>query len=97
MQNEKPDPLLVRHEPPLGWLTLNRPEVRNALNVRTWNLIAEGMTELEADPEVRAVVMHGVTPEAFISGADISEFKDVMPMPSRRAAIARRPTALSPR
>ncbi len=77
MQNEKPDPLLVRHEPPLGWLILNRPEVRNALNVRTWNRIAEGMAELEADPNVRAVVMRGATPEAFISGADISEFKDV--------------------
>lgn len=70
-------PLIVRREPPLGWLVLNRPEVRNALNLRTWQRIAQGMAKLEADPEVRVVVMRGATPEAFISGADISEFPEL--------------------
>jgi enoyl-CoA hydratase/carnithine racemase len=69
-----PDPLIVRHEAPLGWLVLNRPEVRNALNLRTWNRIAEGVAELERDADVRVIIMRGATPEAFISGADISEF-----------------------
>jgi enoyl-CoA hydratase len=68
------DPLLVRREPPLGWLVLNRPQVRNALNLRTWQMIATGVAELGADPEIRVIVMRGATPEAFISGADISEF-----------------------
>jgi len=77
MEDTKPDPLLVKHEAPLGWLVLNRPEVRNALNLRSWRRIAEGMAELDADPEVRVVVMRGATPDAFISGADISEFRDV--------------------
>jgi len=69
-----PDPLIVRHEPPLGWLVLNRPQVRNALNLRTWQRISEGVAELEGDPSVRVIVMRGATAEAFISGADISEF-----------------------
>lgn len=73
------DPLIVKHEAPLGWLILNRPEVRNALNLRSWQRIAEGMKELDADPEVRVIIMRGATPEAFIAGADISEF------PSMRA------------
>jgi enoyl-CoA hydratase len=68
------DPLIVKHEAPLGWLILNRPEVRNALNLRSWQRIAEGMKELDADPEVRVIIMRGATPEAFIAGADISEF-----------------------
>jgi enoyl-CoA hydratase len=68
------EPLLTRHEAPLGWLILNRPQVRNALNLRTWQLIAQGVAELEADAGVRVIVMRGATPEAFISGADISEF-----------------------
>ena len=68
------DPLIVQHEAPLGWLILNRPEVRNALNLRSWQRIAEGMKELDADPEVRVIIMRGATPEAFIAGADISEF-----------------------
>jgi len=71
---ETRDPLIVRHEPPLGWLILNRPQVRNALNLATWNRIAEGVAELDADAEVRVIIMRGATAEAFIAGADISEF-----------------------
>jgi enoyl-CoA hydratase/carnithine racemase len=81
-QSENSDPVLVQHEAPLGWLILNRPAVRNALNMRAWTLIAEGVAELEADPDVRVIVMRGATPEAFIAGADISEF------PSLRADAA---------
>jgi enoyl-CoA hydratase len=68
------DPVLVRHEPPIGWVVLNRPEVRNALNLRTWQRIPEAITQLDRDEEIRAIVMTGSTPEAFIAGADISEF-----------------------
>ncbi len=68
------DPLIVRHEAPLGWLVLNRPQVRNALNLRTWQRIPEGVAELESDPDIRVIIMRGATPQAFISGADISEF-----------------------
>jgi len=64
----------VRHEAPLGWLILNRPQVRNALNLRTWQRIAEGVAELASDEAVRVIIMRGATPEAFIAGADISEF-----------------------
>ncbi len=68
------DPLIVKREPPLGWLILNRPQVRNALNLRTWQRIPEAIGELTRDASVRVIVMTGSTPEAFISGADISEF-----------------------
>src|SRR4029077_6738364 len=63
-------------EPPLGWLIINRPHKRNALNFAAWKGIVEAMHELEADPDVRVIIMRGVTPEAFISGADISEFPE---------------------
>ncbi len=68
------DPLIVRREAPIGWLVLNRPQVRNALNLRTWQRIAEGVAELASDDAVRVIVMRGGTPQAFIAGADISEF-----------------------
>lgn len=71
------DPLIVQHEAPIGWLVLNRPEVRNALNLRAWLRIAEGVAELEGDPEVRVIVMRGATAAAFIAGADISEFPKI--------------------
>lgn len=68
------DPVIVRAEAPLGWIVLNRPQVRNALNLRTWKRIPEAIEALEKDDAVRVIIMRGATPEAFISGADISEF-----------------------
>jgi enoyl-CoA hydratase/carnithine racemase len=76
---EPENPILVEHEPPLGWMIINRPHMRNALNFAAWRRIVEAVEELNADPAVRVIIMRGVTPEAFISGADISEF------PSHRA------------
>src|SRR5258707_2890645 len=68
------DPLIVTHEAPIGWLVLNRPQVRKALNLKTWNRIAEGVAELASDDAIRLIVMRGGTPDSFIAGADISEF-----------------------
>ena len=71
--------ILTRHEAPLGWLIVNRPQVKNALNYEAWRGIVAAMDELNADPDVRVIIMRGVTADSFISGADISEF------PSHRA------------
>jgi len=71
--------ILTRHEAPLGWLIINRPQVKNALNYEAWRGIVAAMEELNADPDVRVIIMRGVTFDSFISGADISEF------PSHRA------------
>ena len=65
------NPLIVEHEPPLGWMIINRPHVRNALNFRAWQRIVEAVDELNANPDVRVIIMRGVTSQAFISGADI--------------------------
>src|SRR5579885_1907676 len=74
---EQEQTVLIRKEPPLGWMVMNRPQVRNALNLATWRAIAEGVSELEADADIRVLIMRGVSNEAFISGADISEFKEL--------------------
>ncbi|MGH7836327.1 MAG: enoyl-CoA hydratase-related protein, partial [Candidatus Binataceae bacterium] len=71
---ESENPVLVEHEAPLGWIIINRPEKRNALNFAAWRGIVAAMEELNADPAVRVIIMRGVTHGAFISGADISEF-----------------------
>jgi enoyl-CoA hydratase/carnithine racemase len=59
---------------PVGWLVLNRPERRNALNAEMWAAIPPLMAALDADPQVRVIVIRGAGPEAFAAGADISEF-----------------------
>lgn len=73
LESDRP-PILVRVEPPVGWLILNRPERRNAMNRATWDAIPSRIAELEAHPEVRAIVLRGAGDEAFGAGADIHEF-----------------------
>lgn len=58
----------------VGWLLLNRPERRNALNSAMWAAIPPLMTALAEQPDVRVVVIRGAGTEAFAAGADISEF-----------------------
>ena len=57
-----------------GWLVLNRPERRNALNADMWSAIPPLMKALDESPDVRVIVIRGAGAEAFAAGADISEF-----------------------
>jgi len=67
--------LLVRREPPLAWVIVNRPAARNALNAAVWDGLAGAAEELAIDAAVRVVILRGAGEQAFISGADISEFR----------------------
>jgi enoyl-CoA hydratase len=58
----------------IGWIHFDHPERRNALSDNMWGELAEAARRFGADPEVRVVVMRGAGEEAFISGADISQF-----------------------
>jgi enoyl-CoA hydratase/carnithine racemase len=59
------------------WITLNRPEVRNALSLAVNQRLAEIAEELEGNGEVRAVVVTGSGDKAFCAGADLKERKGV--------------------
>jgi len=69
--------VLVEKRGTTAWVTLNRPEVRNALS-RAVNLrLSEIAHELEHDPDVRAIVITGAGEKAFCAGADLKERKGV--------------------
>jgi 2-(1,2-epoxy-1,2-dihydrophenyl)acetyl-CoA isomerase len=55
-------------------ITLNRPEVMNAINAEVHAGLAAGLKDARAD-DVRAVVLTG-TGRAFCSGQDLTEFRD---------------------
>lgn len=57
-----------------GFLILNRPERRNAINAAMWAGIPALMSRLAEEDAVKVVVISGAGDEAFASGADISEF-----------------------
>ena len=56
-----------------AWLTINRPEARNALSFPTLNLLRELLAELREDDSVWAVVLTGAGDKAFCAGADLKE------------------------
>ena len=68
------DDILVQHDGPIATLVLNRPRMRNAINLAMWADIARLTQGFGKDDSVRAVVYRGAGTEAFASGADISEF-----------------------
>lgn len=63
--------ILVEVAGGVGTITLNRPEVRNALNTTMVREIWEALQALEADPEARVAVLRGAGDKAFCAGADL--------------------------
>jgi enoyl-CoA hydratase/carnithine racemase len=68
-------PILVRREGPIVRVTLNRPEARNALNLPMCHALRTVFEQLDADPEVRVVLLNGAGP-VFCAGADLKERRD---------------------
>lgn len=66
--------LLVTIDAPLAWLVINRPAARNALTLAVWLGLAEHVHAMALRPEVRVVIIRGAGDEAFLAGADITEF-----------------------
>ncbi|TMC82076.1 MAG: enoyl-CoA hydratase [Chloroflexi bacterium] len=67
--------ILLELEPPIATLTLNRPKVLNALSPDLIRELTTALAELDADENVRAVVLTG-GPKVFAAGADIGDMAD---------------------
>jgi enoyl-CoA hydratase/carnithine racemase len=63
---------LLRKEPPIGFLGINRPKVKNAMSLEMWRAFPSLVAELHHDPAIRVIVLHGCEGN-FTSGHDISE------------------------
>ena len=69
--------LVERRDDGAVWVTLNRPEARNALSRQVNLELAELAADLGRDRDVRAVVLTGAGDKAFCAGADLKERKGV--------------------
>jgi enoyl-CoA hydratase len=67
--------ILVSSEEGVGLITLNRPQVLNALNQALMQELAGAMEVLDRDDAVRCLVLTG-NDRAFAAGADVNEFAD---------------------
>jgi enoyl-CoA hydratase len=66
--------ILIAIENGIGLITINRPSKLNALNVATINELHQALESLDADENVKTIILTGEGEKAFVAGADIAEF-----------------------
>ncbi len=62
-----------------GYLTINRPDKLNALNIDTILELKELLLKIESDKNVRCVIVSGSGEKAFVAGADIEYMQKLTP------------------
>jgi enoyl-CoA hydratase len=65
----------VERDGAVGWLIFDHAARRNAITSEMWRAIPPAVKRLDEDDAVRVVVLRGAGEEAFVAGADISEFE----------------------
>lgn len=67
--------VLIETRGPVALITINRPEVRNALDTETWRLLLQAFLDLEADAGINVILVTGAGDKAFVAGADLNSLK----------------------
>lgn len=70
-------PVLLRMDGHVAMVTLNRPESMNAVNHELRRALIDVLGKLNADSEVRAIVLSGAGERAFCAGQDLAEAASV--------------------
>ena len=70
--------LLYEKKDHIAYITLNRPEVMNALNSELWRALTDAWISVRDDPEVWTAIVTGVGDRAFCAGQDLKEVAKVM-------------------
>jgi enoyl-CoA hydratase/carnithine racemase len=65
----------IERDGAIAYLVFDQEKRRNAITVDMWEAIPSAVETLQRDSDVRVIVMRGAGREAFVSGADISEFE----------------------
>ena len=76
-------PLQIDDRGAVRAVTVNRPDKLNALDADTLDALHDAFEAAATDPAVRAVVLTGAGPKAFVAGADISQMVDLSPVQAR--------------
>src|SRR5262245_55405075 len=72
----------------IGYITVNRPAVRNALNSATMRELLNVFALVKNDDEVRVVILTGAGDKAFVAGADINELAVLTPVSGKDYSLA---------
>ena len=66
------DAVLIEKRGAALWLTINRPDKRNAINTEVVAGLAAGYEQAHADDDVRVIVLTGAGDKAFCAGGDLN-------------------------
>ena len=66
--------ILVETQGEVGWITLNRPDALNALNLDVMHEVVAAVRDFDADESVGCIVLTG-SAKAFAAGADIKQMQ----------------------
>ena len=75
MSAKSDDVLLYQVREQVAWLTLNRPDARNALNHALREALRAAFRRFAADDDARVAILRGAGP-VFCAGADLKEMAD---------------------
>lgn len=96
--NDQNDMVLYEVVDRTAWITINRPDTRNALNRAVREGLHEAFTRAEADDDVAVLVLTAAGEKAFCAGGDLKEMADesltvpppdYVPQPNRTLAVSK--------
>jgi enoyl-CoA hydratase/carnithine racemase len=71
------DAVLYEVDGKIAWMTMNRPQARNALNRAVREGLWEGFRRFAAEPDSAVLILTGAGDEAFCAGADLKEMAEL--------------------
>ena len=81
--------MLAEKDGAIGRLVFNNPARHNAVSLEMWEAVSRILDDFNADDGIRVIVVSGAGGKAFVSGADISEFKEKRATEEAAAAYGR--------
>jgi enoyl-CoA hydratase len=81
--------MIAEKDGAIGRLIFNNPARHNAVSLEMWEGVTRILDDFERDDAVRVIVLSGAGGRAFVSGADISEFKERRASEEAAAAYAK--------
>jgi len=79
--------ILMEVKDQVAWITVNRPQVLNALNHKTMDELGEAFDRAGGDDGVRALILTGAGEKSFVAGADINELAQQTPTEGKRFSL----------
>lgn len=79
--------ILFEIEENIAIIRFNRPKALNAINPGVLSDMAEALTQIEANPSIKVLILTGAGEKAFVAGADISHMAHFTPLQGRQFSL----------